>query len=82
MKTHPLTGEPLPKCVVYDAKRERYRVRFYSGSTVLYLAYATTFEEAMERYHEGREQIAQRNRDMNATSNLAARQMLSLKGSL
>ena len=46
-------GNQLPRGVIYDPARQRYRVRFYQGSRVVYLNYAHAFDEAMTMYDEG-----------------------------
>lgn len=46
-------GWALPKGVIYDPARHRYRVRLYYKSRPVFLRYAFTYDEAMAAYEAG-----------------------------
>lgn len=55
MSTTTPEGTPLPRGVIYDPKRKRYRVRLYRRSRPVYLAYASSYDEAIAKYKEAQD---------------------------
>lgn len=64
-------GTPLPKGIIFDPKKKRFRVRLYLKQRPIWVTYHYVLEEALEalkRAKDHRSQVAQHDRTVKSTS--------------